>query len=179
MNINQLKFPIGHFQYLEDVKPAQRQLWKQSLASFPQKIKELTTTLSPEELHYHYRPEGWNIIQVVHHCADSHMNSYIRFKLALTENTPTISPYEEHLWAELPDGVSSNLQPSLQILEGVHTRWVQFLDAMEDDHWNKMFFHPGSQKLYSLQEALGLYAWHGEHHLAHIKQALVYKGIFE
>lgn len=178
MNLNSLKFPIGHFHYSENVSEEQRQLWIQSLAAFPQKIKEVTASLSLPELQYHYRPDGWNILQVVHHCADSHMNSYIRFKLALTEETPTIRPYEEQLWATLADGISENIAPSLQILDGVHQRWVQCLQSLTETDWERMYFHPANQKLVTLNEALGLYAWHGEHHLAHIHQALHYKGVF-
>ena len=141
------------------------------------KIKEVTTKLSVEELNLEYRPEGWSIKQVVHHCADSHMNSFIRFKLALTEETPTIRPYEEHLWAELEDSLSDDLTASIRILEGLHLRWSIVLEVMKESDWDKMYFHPSSQKLFSLKEALGFYAWHCNHHLAHIHQALDIKGI--
>lgn len=178
MDIESLKFPIGTFHFNPDVTQDEFENWKVTIESFPQKIKEVVAILSIDKLQWKYRPEGWTIKQVVHHCADSHMNSLIRFKLTLTEETPTIRPYEEQLWAELEDGLSDHLFASLQILEGVHHRWTNIFVNMKVSDWEKMYFHPASQKLFSLKEALGLYAWHCEHHLAHIHQALKYKGTF-
>lgn len=176
MNREDLKFPIGSFHFDPDVSSEEFENWKRIMTHFPQKMKETVAHLSLTELHWKYRPEGWTITQVVHHCADSHMNSFIRFKLALTEVTPTIRPYEEQLWAELEDGLSDDLSASIKILEGVHHRWSLLLHSMKINDWEKMYFHPASQKLVTLKEALGTYAWHCEHHLAHIEQALQYKG---
>ena len=178
MNIDQLKFPIGHFSFSEDCNAAQMEQWKSIIAAFPKKIDEATQNLSSTELNWKYRPEGWSIKQVVHHLADSHMNSLIRFKLTLTEDTPTIRPYEESKWAELPDGLNENIHSSILILQGVHERWTVLLDNINNENWNRMFFHPENQKLITLKEALGLYSWHCEHHLAHINQALQHKGEF-
>lgn len=178
MNIDNLRFPIGTFHFNPDHTSEEFDHWKGIIRGFPQKIKHAVATLSTEELQWKYRPEGWKIKQVVHHCADSHMNALIRVKLALTEETPTIRPYEEQLWAELEDGFSDDLGASIQILEGVHHRWSLIIQSMEASDWEKMYFHPASQKLFSLREVLGLYAWHCEHHLAHIYQALQYKGEF-
>lgn len=176
MNLTELQFPIGIFSYQEDADEKQMRLWIQTIEQFPKKIEEITSTLSSEQLHWTYRPNGWKILQVIHHCADSHMNSFIRFKLALTENNPIIRPYEEHLWANLADGISEDLTASITILKGVHQRWTQLLKAMNTSDFTKMYFHPSNQKLYTLQEALALYAWHCNHHYAHMQQAIQYKG---
>lgn len=175
MNLENLKFPIGQFHFNPDSTKDAIENWKNIIKNFPEKVKEATAKLLIEELNWKYRPEGWTIKQVVHHCADSHMNSFIRFKLALTEETPIIRPYEEQLWAELEDSLLDDLSASLQILEGVHLRWSIVLESMNNSEWDKMYFHPSSQKLFSLKEALGLYAWHCDHHLAHIYQALNHK----
>ncbi|HEY6144352.1 MAG TPA: putative metal-dependent hydrolase, partial [Flavobacterium sp.] len=128
-NLEKLRFPIGHFQKPDSISENDLKTWIATIENFPSKIKKLTSTLSVEELNWLYRPGGWCIKQVVHHCADSHMNSFIRFKLALTEDVPTIKPYEEQLWAELTDGNSNDILPSFQIIEGVHTRWTLLLKS--------------------------------------------------
>ncbi|MDI9309818.1 MAG: putative metal-dependent hydrolase [Limnohabitans sp.] len=173
-----LRFPIGQFEYNSDCTEEEIQNWITTIQSFPQKIEEITTNLQKEQLAWRYRPEGWSVKQVVHHCADSHMNSFIRFKLALTEDTPTIRPYEEQLWAEMIDEIDDNLSASIQILKGVHHRWVIILNHFTSADWNRQFIHPATQKVVMLKEALGLYAWHCEQHLAHIMQALEYQGKF-
>ena len=152
--------------------------WIATIETFPSKIKSLTETLSVKELNWIYRPKGWNIKQVVHHCADSHINSFVRFKLALTEDVPTIKPYEEALWAELADGTSNDISSSLQIIEGVHARWVLLLKRLGGKELKRQFFHPENLKISSLEETVGVYAWHCNHHLAHIEQALLHKGHF-
>jgi hypothetical protein len=173
-----LKFPRGKCPKIDSVSESELATWIETLATFPSKIKNLTSTLSVEELNWIYRPKGWCIKQVVHHCADSHINSLIRFKLALTEDVPTIKPYEEQLWAELADGNSDDILPSLQIIEGVHARWVLLLKSLGSTELNRQFFHPENLKLASLEETIGVYAWHCNHHLAHIEQALLHKGQF-
>lgn len=178
LNLDKLKFPIGHFDQHTEVTPEYLALWKTTIAEFPQKLKKVVNALSSEELNWKYRPNGWTIKQVVHHLADSHMNSFIRFKLTLTEDAPTIRPYEEADWANVPDGLSENIEPSLQILDGVHQRWSLLLENLSDSEWNKMYFHPQHQRLFSTKEALGIYDWHCRHHLAHIEQALFHKGEF-
>lgn len=176
MNIELLKFPIGHFEFHESEFDKVKLEWIQTIKDFPDEIQLVTEALTNEQLDWKYRPKGWCIKQVVHHCADSHMNSFIRFKLALTEVTPIIRPYEEHLWAEMVDELDYNLVASLLILKGVHHRWVQVLENMTNDDWDKKYIHPASQKTHTLKEALGLYDWHCRHHLAHIKQAIESKG---
>ena len=178
LNLEKLKFPIGKCPKIDDVSKNDLETWISTIEAFPSKIKSLTETLSVEELIWLYRPKGWNIKQVVHHCADSHMNSFIRFKLALTEDVPTIKPYEEALWAELADGNSNNISPSLQIIESVHIRWVLLLKSLSSKELKRQFFHPANLKISSLEETIGVYAWHCDHHMAHIEQALLHKGQF-
>jgi len=178
LDIEKLKFPIGKFQRPDSISENDLETWKATIENFPAKIKKLTSTLSVKELNWTYRPKGWCIKQVVHHCADSHINSFIRFKLALTEDVPTIKPYEEALWAELADGNSDTISPSLQIIEGVHARWVLLLKSLGSTALKRQFFHPANLKIASLEETIGLYAWHCNHHLAHIKQALSHKNQF-
>lgn len=177
-NLEKLKFPIGQFQKPETISQNDLDSWINNIESFPSKIKKLTENLSIEELNWIYRPQGWKIKQVVHHCADSHMNSLIRFKLALTEDVPTIKPYEEQLWAELIDGNSNNISSSIQIIEGVHNRWVLLLKSFTEKELKRQFIHPVNKKTSTLAETIGTYAWHGNHHLAHIEQALLHKGQF-
>jgi DinB superfamily len=178
LELEKLKFPIGKCPKTDDAAANDVATWIATIEEFPVKIKNLTSALSDEELSWIYRPNGWNIKQVVHHCADSHSNSFIRFKLALTEDVPTIKPYEEQLWAELVDGNSSNIFPSIQIIEGVHARWVLLLQSLKDNELKRQFIHPANIKILSLDETIGVYAWHCNHHLAHIEQALKYKGQF-
>lgn len=173
-----LKFPIGQFEYKADCSEAEIQNWIATIKLFPNKIEEITNNLVSQQLAWRYRPDGWSVKQVVHHCADSHMNSFIRFKLALTEKTPTIRPYEEQLWAEMIDEIDDDLTASIQILKGVHHRWTIVLNHLNSTDWDRTFIHPATQKTVTLNEALGLYAWHCEHHFAHIVQALDYQGKF-
>lgn len=177
-NLEKLKFPIGQFQKPETISENDLNLWINYIETFPARIKEVTSSLSVEELNWIYRPNGWSIKQVVHHCADSHMNSFIRFKLALTEDIPTIKPYEEQLWAELADGNSNDILPSIQIIEGLHARWVLLLKSFGSTELKRQFTHPANNKTSCLDEIIGVYAWHCNHHLAHIEQALLYKGQF-
>jgi DinB superfamily len=177
-NLEKLKFPIGKFHHPDSISENDLKTWIATIEEFPSKIKNLTKTLSVEELNWIYRPKGWKIKQVVHHCADSHINSFMRFKLALTENVPTIKPYEEALWAELVDGNSNDILPSLQIIVGIHARWVLLLKSLGSTALKRQFVHPENLKISSLEETIGVYAWHCNHHLAHIEQALLHKGQF-
>ncbi|MEO8794912.1 MAG: YfiT family bacillithiol transferase, partial [Daejeonella sp.] len=115
-----------------------------------------------------YRPEGWTVRQVIHHLADSHMNAFIRFKLALTESNPTITPFDESLWADLPDGKKSPIDSSLKIIEGLHFRWTALLNSLSEDQFQRTYFHPDHGKKWTLENVLALYSWHSSHHLAHI-----------
>lgn len=178
MNLEALKFPIRKFQFDSDVTRQQLQHWITTIQSFSQEIEKTTQSLTTEQLNWRYRPDGWSIKQVVHHLADSHMNALIRIKLALTEDSPVIRPYEEARWAELCDGLSNDISASLKIINGVHEKWAHVLKNLSDEQWNKMYFHPQHQRLLSIKEGLGIYDWHCKHHLAHIKQALENNGKF-
>jgi hypothetical protein len=155
--LEKLKFPIGKHPKIDDVIKNDLKTWIATIEVFPSKIRDLTSTLSVEELNWIYRPKGWSIKQVVHHCADSHMNSFIRFKLALTEDVPTIKPYEEALWAKLSDGNSDDILPSLQIIEGVHARWVILLKSLSSTELKRQFIHPADIRISSLDQTIGLY----------------------
>ena len=128
--------------------------------------------LNDEKLKNKYRPDGWTIKQVVHHCADSHINSFVRFKLALTEDVPAIKPYFEDRWAELSDSLSNDISDSIQILNSLHNKWVLLLRSLTVEQLHREFFHPETNKKISLKENIGLYAWHCNHHLAHIQLAI-------
>jgi DinB superfamily len=178
LNLETLKFPIGKFIKPEIISNNDVLTWIEIIDLFPEKLKKATINLSKQELNYKYRPDGWSIKQVVHHCADSHMNSFMRFKLALTEQNPIIKPYNEAAWAKLNDGNSYDIFPSLQIIEGLHKRWVLLLLNLKKEKLTRQFTNPESHKTYTLEQAIGLYAWHCNHHLAHVKQALEHEGKF-
>ncbi len=176
-SLDQLRFPIGEFEKPNTITPNHIDEWINTIENFPKRIKAITSGLSEEELNYRYRPDGWTIKQVVHHCADSHINSIIRFKLALTEDSPTIRPYFEDRWANLVD-YSHDIQLSITILEGVHAKLGILLRRLNSEELKREFIHPEHGKRFSLEETIGVYAWHSNHHYAHIEQALKHKGQF-
>ena len=138
----------------------------------PALFRSLVKGLSDAQLDTPYRPGGWTIRQVVHHVPESHMNAYIRFKLAVTEDNPTIKPYEEARWAELADGRTEPIATSLDLLEALHKRWVVFLRLMSASDFGRTYFHPDMKSDVTLDQALAIYGWHGKHHAEHIRQAL-------
>jgi hypothetical protein len=164
-----LKFPVGRFLAPKEISTENLEEWSAIIESFPAMLKAETDKLTQAQLDTPYRPEGWTVRQVVHHCADSHMNSFIRFKLALTEENPTIKPYHENLWAELEDAKDMPIGTSLKILEGLHHRWVVLIKSLSPEDLQKTFFHPANQKTISLATTIALYAWHSKHHLGHVK----------
>lgn len=170
MNLEQLKYPAGKFVKPESITKEIIDSAISEIENFPSFVKTEIQNLDEKDLQLRYRPEGWTITQVVHHCADSHINSYMRFKLALTENVPTIKPYEESLWAELPD---NNLSPfvSLKLLDALHEKWVYIIKSLSEEDLNKEFIHPDQSEKISLKENISIYSWHCRHHLAHIRQA--------
>ena len=170
MTNNDARYPIGKFERPTNISESQIQHWIQEIKALPAQLKETTQHLTDEQQAYSYRDNGWTIRQLVHHIADSHMNSFIRFKLALTEENPTIKPYEENDWALLEDS-KLPIAPSLALIEGLHERWAYLLESLTAEQWEKQFVHPDSGTIL-LAENLSLYAWHGKHHLAHIKLAL-------
>ncbi|EGW39210.1 YfiT family bacillithiol transferase [Desulfosporosinus sp. OT] len=165
--MDKLRYPIGQFNMSEDVSLDQVENLIAQIEVLPRLLTDSVKDLSEEQLSTSYRPGGWTIRQVIHHIADSHMNSYIRFKLALTEDTPTIKPFNEVLWAELEDARTLPVDVSLNLLETLHKRWSVLLRSMSPVELNRQFCHPEAGDL-SLKKAIGLYAWHGNHHLAHI-----------
>jgi hypothetical protein len=171
-----LKYPIGHYTKPDIFTPQILSEYIAVISRFPQKLKLETEQLSDAQLDTPYRPDGWTIRQVVNHCADSHINALIRHKLALTEDAPTITPYAEALWAELPDCKHMPIQPALSTLQGIHARWVVVLKNLSDSQWQRTFIHPEKGKTFSLKESAGMYAWHCEHHLAHITELKKRKG---
>jgi len=176
--LEKLKFPIGEFKKPDNININQISKWIYDIENFPKNVNQLTKDLSVEQLNWNYRPEGWTIKQVAHHCADSHMNSLIRFKLALTEDTPTIRPYYEARWADLIDGNDDNINDTLNLLKGLHAKLGKLLHNLSSKDLTKEFVHPEHGKHFRLDETIGVYAWHCNHHLAHIKQAIDHKGSF-
>lgn len=177
--LHSLKYPIGTFVKPEYVNNETLAQWISDIEHLPKNIEALTKDLTLEQLQWIYRPNGWNIKQVVHHCADSHINAFIRFKLALTEDSPTIKPYHEDLWANLIDANADDLTDTLFLLKGLHAKLTLLLRHIpKADLSTKSYMHPQHGKRFTLDEAIGMYAWHSNHHLAHIKQALEYKGLF-
>lgn len=170
-DIEKLKYPIGKFQKPLKIDKIQIEEWIQIIEEFPEKLKNEVTNLTENELKKQYRPNGWTIYQVVNHCADSHMNSLIRFKLTLTEETPTIKPYFEQLWAELADSKNYPIESSLKILEGLHSRWVNLMKNLTESDLKKEFLHPENKEKICLSTNIGIYAWHCQHHLTHIINA--------
>lgn len=173
-----LRFPIGEYVIPEKIDQDLLLSWRKVIQDFPSRLSGICQNLDKEQLQWRYRPEGWMIKQVVHHCSDSHMNALIRFKLALTEEKPTIRPYEESRWAELVDSHDDDLSISLSLLDGIHHKWTQVLSSMSAEDMHKRYVHPEYGQEFSMEEVLGNYAWHCDHHFAHIEQALRYEGNF-
>ncbi|MEK3734848.1 YfiT family bacillithiol transferase [Paenibacillus sp. FSL M8-0334] len=163
-----VRYPIGTFRVNGEITASQRQIWIREIEDTPAKLAATVAGLSPELLDTPYREGGWTVRQVVHHMADSHMNAYIRFKLALTEDQPVIKPYLEQKWAELPDSRTGEIGTSLALMEGIHQRWVTMLHSMSDDDFKRTFYHPETEQAVTLDYTTGTYAWHGNHHIAHI-----------
>lgn len=163
-----LRFPVGKF--IAGAQPptdAERAETIEKIAAAPAQLRAAITGLTAQQLETPYRPDGWTVRQVVHHVADSHMNAYIRFRLGLTEAEPTIKPYDEGAWAELADAKTADLEVSLILLEKIHERWTMLMRALPAAAFARKFKHPEAG-LMSLDTQLGLYEWHGRHHIAHI-----------
>jgi hypothetical protein len=162
-----LSFPIGEFKFAAPLTSDQRMALIDKIAETPLRMRAAVAGLTAAQLDTPYRPEGWTVRQVVHHVPESHMNSYIRFKLAITEEEPTIKPYFEDRWAKLDDANQAPIGLSLDLLEALHGRWVWFLRSLKDADFQRTFHHPELGAV-SLDKNIALYAWHGQHHVAHI-----------
>ena len=169
------RYPIGPYQPPSEVTPAMRTLAIQEIAALPAAVRAVTQGLNDAKLDTPCRDGGWTVRQVVHHIADSHMNAYVRCRLALTEPEPTIKPYEESAWAELKDAAHSPIDVSLRLLEPLHERWVTLLGSVNPEDFARTFRHP-DHGVRTLDWMLFLYAWHGKHHNAHITELKKQKG---
>lgn len=168
--MNSLRYPIGTFQKPDIITHSQIGKWIDELAEFPSRLRNAVADLTDEQLDTPYREGGWTVRQVVHHVADSHMNAYIRIKLALTENNPEIRPYDEKGWANLPDSQKQAPAMSIELLEILHIRLVAIVRELTESQLNRSFWHPQNKTASTIVETLGMYAWHGHHHLAHIEK---------
>ena len=170
--LEQLRYPIGEFDCPKEITKGQIESWISILKHFPDRLEQLVSNLTDEQLDTVYRSEGWTIRQVVHHLSDSHQHSYTRFKWALTEDQPVIKAYSEQDWAELPDAKIAPIAMSLQHLKAIHYKLVYLLRLLSIDDFNKGFIHPESNKLVLIKQNLAMYAWHSSHHYAHIENLL-------
>jgi len=168
IELDTLRFPIGKFVKPETVSPAEIDDCVSRIELFPARLKKEVFKLDDEQLDTPYRPEGWTVRQVVHHCADSHMNAIIRFKLTLTEDNAVIRPYKENLFAELADSKNFEIDSSLKIIDGVHYRLGALIRSLTPEQFARHYVHPEYGTTYRLDQATKLYAWHCDHHLAHI-----------
>jgi len=162
-----LRYPIGKFERPERLTESERRAAIQQIEEAPARLRAAVSDLNDQQLDTPYRPGGWTIRQTVHHVADSHMNAFSRFKLALTEDVPTIKPYLEARWAELADS-KVPIAPSLALLDGLHQRWLALLNSLAPADWSREYLHPEHNKKISLDQTLALYSWHSRHHTAHI-----------
>lgn len=169
MNIEELKYPIGKFERPAEITPEKIEEWIGEIEALPKQLKDCVANLTEEQLDTPYRPEGWTVRQVIHHIADSHMNSYIRFKWTATEDNPTIKAYDQVAWGDLPDSKTAPVELSLAIIEGLHLRWVTLLKTYTEADWKRTMFHPESKKTIPMDVNLPMYGWHGKHHIAHIE----------
>ncbi len=163
-----LRYPIGRFDRSKATNtPEERKALIEAIADVPEQLRQALAGLNGKQLDTPYREGGWTVRQVTHHLADSHINAYVRFKLAMTEDNPTIKPYKEAAWAELADSRATPIDVSMALLDSLHSRWVVLLRSLKPGDWERNLTHPEAG-LMSLDMMLGLYAWHGAHHVAHI-----------
>ncbi len=165
-----LRYPIGKFVFEGEVSEGQLETWIAELAEAPAQLRTAVDGLSMQQLETPYRPGGWTVRQVVHHLPDSHINCYVRFRLALTEEEPLVKTYAEDRWAELADARSAPVETSLALFDALHERWIRLLRALSRSQWKCSFLHPENGVM-PLDRTVGMYAWHGRHHVAHILAA--------
>lgn len=165
-----LRFPVGKFVRPESLAPEQRKAAIRTIAELPAKLRAALKGLNEKQLATPYRPDGWTVAQVVHHLSDSHMNALTRLKLGLTEEVPTIKPYDEAKWAELEDGRSTLVNESLNMIDGLHAKWAYLLERMQPEQFARKINHPEWKTPMTLDTLLALYEWHSRHHVAHITE---------
>jgi hypothetical protein len=162
-----LRYPTGRFSYKAALSFDEAREKIEEIKALSGQLREVVRGLSDEQLDTPYRPDGWTVRQVIHHLPDSHMNAYIRFRWALTEDEPTIKPYDESAWAKLPDASTGPVTMSVNLLEALHTRWAALLDTLKPEDLERTYMHPESGRG-TIGKLVATYAWHGKHHLAHI-----------
>ena len=168
IELQKLRYPIGHFRFPKDFSFDQLGDYIEQIESLPNRLKTAVQHLNQEQLATPFRENAWTLTQLIHHMADSHMNLYIRIRLALTEDNPTIKPYEEQAWASLEDASNAPIALSLSLLENLHTRITILLNSLTEADMDKTFVHPEVAKPMPLFACIALFVWHGNHHLAHI-----------
>lgn len=171
-DLEKLKYPIGKYNPPVEITKTTINGWIEQLSALPQEIEAISKNLTEAQLEVNYRPGGWTVKQVIHHLADSHINAYTRVKLTLTEERPEVRPYDEVAWAELSDGKKENINLSIAILYAVHDRLVSLLKTLNFGDFNRVYYHPSAKQEFTLGYLVGNYAWHGKHHLAHIKSTI-------
>lgn len=167
-NVEDLMYPIGRFVPAIKYSPDNLASWISGIRSAPLLFDYSIQNLDEAHLNATYRPGGWNIMQVIHHVADSHMNAYIRLKLALTEQAPSISPYDENLWAELPDVTLVPVNVSVTLLYALHNRWATLLEHLKEEDWVRTYYHPANKEYMPIWQMTNQYSWHGMHHAEQI-----------
>lgn len=164
-----LKYPLGRFKSPDKITSDDRRQWIKSIETLPASLKRLTESWNNNQWNTPYRPGGWTARQLIFHISDSHMNSLLRFKLGLTEDCPTIKPYDQDAWVNMSDVSQLSPHVSLELIDGIHQRFSNVLNNMSNDDFHRDIFHPELNKKMSLEKMLALYGWHSEHHLAHLK----------
>jgi len=168
---DELRYPIGRFELSTAAMTAdERERHIRSIETLPRRLRAVVAAFTPERWQTPYRPGGWTVHQLVHHIPDSHLNAYTRFKLALTEDEPTIKPYDQAAWAQLADTAACEPEISLTLLDALHRRWGALLRSLGDDDFARTLRHPEHGHVYTLDQLLAMYGWHSEHHLAHIER---------
>ncbi len=167
----QQRYPIGHCIYPENYTPDVLKQYKLEIETFPMRLENVVQHLDVSQLLLRYREGGWTVNQVIHHCAESHMNAVLRMKLALTETNPTIKPYNETLWAETAD-YDLPFNNSVTMLFALHRKLIKLIDSLSEEQLNRTYYHSEYKRTFSIKDVICLYAWHGNHHLAHIMKAI-------
>jgi hypothetical protein len=167
-NLEQLQYPIGRYEKPASYTPGLLKEWTAVIRALPAWLDVSIENLDEDQLKVPYRPGGWSIQQVIHHVADSHMNAYVRLKLALTEDNPTVKPYSESAWAQLPDVTTVPVNISVTLLHALHRRMAALLDQLSEEEWQRTYYHPEHMRNFPIWEVVAMYAWHSRHHTAHI-----------